>query len=100
MSNAEKGRSLSEMALGGIPSDTMVINGGLFNIFTGEFIKGQSIRVNGKALVEPRKVSLRRSGVRWEKPVLMIGTPRSPPIPHLRMAHQRCELERQKNSFP
>jgi len=34
---------LSEVALGNIPPDTVVINGTLFNAFTREFIKGLSI---------------------------------------------------------
>ena len=34
---------LSEVALGNTPPDTIMINGTLFNVFTREFIKGQSI---------------------------------------------------------
>ena len=34
---------LSEVALGNIPPDIVILNGIVFNVFTGEFIKGQSI---------------------------------------------------------
>ncbi len=43
MNEMEKRRILSEVALGNIPPDTVIINGTLFDSFTGEFIKGQSI---------------------------------------------------------
>ena len=43
VSNVEKRRILGEVALGNIPSDTLILNGTLFNVFTGEFIKRQSI---------------------------------------------------------
>jgi adenine deaminase len=43
MSEMEKRRILSEVALGNIPPDTVVTNGTLFNVFTREFIKEQSI---------------------------------------------------------
>lgn len=36
-------RILSEVALGNIPPDTVITNGTAFNVFTGEFIKNQSI---------------------------------------------------------
>ena len=39
----EKRRILSEVALGNIPPDTIITHGIIFNVFTGEFIKGQSI---------------------------------------------------------
>jgi adenine deaminase len=39
----EKRRTLSDVALGSIPPDTIIINGTLFNVFTREFVKGQSI---------------------------------------------------------
>ena len=39
----EKGKILSDVALGNIPSDTIITNGTLFNVFTREFIRGQSI---------------------------------------------------------
>lgn len=39
----EKRKILSEVALGNIPPDTVIANGILFNVFTGEFIKKQSI---------------------------------------------------------
>ncbi len=43
VSNGDKRRILGEVALGNIPSDTLILNGTLFNVFTGEFIKRQSI---------------------------------------------------------
>ncbi len=43
VSSVEKRRILGEVALGNIPSDTLILNGTLFNVFTGEFIKRQSI---------------------------------------------------------
>jgi len=43
VSSVEKRRILSEVPLGNIPPDTVIVNGILFNSFTGEFIKGQSI---------------------------------------------------------
>ena len=39
----EKRKILSEVALGNIPPDTMIAGGTLFNVFTREFISGQSI---------------------------------------------------------
>jgi adenine deaminase len=39
----KKRKILSDVALGNIPPDTIIINGTLFNVFTREFIKGQSI---------------------------------------------------------
>jgi len=43
MRDLEKGKILSKVALGNIPPDTIIINGTLFNVFTREFIKKQSI---------------------------------------------------------
>jgi len=43
MKEIEKRKILSEVALGNIPPDTVIANGILFNVFTGEFIKKQSI---------------------------------------------------------
>jgi adenine deaminase len=49
VSNVDKRRILGEVALGNIPPDTLILNGTLFNVFTGEFIKSQSIWVkNGR----------------------------------------------------
>ncbi len=39
----EKRKILSEVALGNVPPDTAILNGVLFNAFTGEFISKQSI---------------------------------------------------------
>ena len=46
MSDMEKREMLSEVALGNIPPD-IVLNGTLFNAYTGEFIPGQSIWIKG-----------------------------------------------------
>lgn len=43
MNEIEKAKILSEVALGDIPPDAAIINGTLFNVFTREFISGQSI---------------------------------------------------------
>ncbi|MBS3920463.1 MAG: adenine deaminase [Deltaproteobacteria bacterium] len=43
MKEIEKRKILSEVALGNISPDTVIANGILFNVFTGEFIKKQSI---------------------------------------------------------
>ena len=43
MSGIKKRDILSEVALGNIPPDTIITNGILFNVFTREFIKKQSI---------------------------------------------------------
>jgi len=43
MSKMEKRSILSEVALGNIPPDAMITHGVLFNVFTREFIKKQSI---------------------------------------------------------
>jgi adenine deaminase len=43
VSSVEKIRILGEVALGNMPPDTLISNGTLFNVFTGEFIKSQSI---------------------------------------------------------
>ena len=39
----KKRKILSDVALGNIPPDTIIINGTVFNVFTREFIKDQSI---------------------------------------------------------
>ena len=41
--NTKERETLSEVALGKAPPDTIVKNGTVFNVFTREFIKGQSI---------------------------------------------------------
>jgi adenine deaminase len=43
MNDIEKRKMLSEVALGNAPPDTVITHGVLFNVFTGEFIRGQSI---------------------------------------------------------
>ena len=43
MNEMEKRRTLSEVALGHIPPDTVITNGTAFNVFTREFMQGQSI---------------------------------------------------------
>jgi adenine deaminase len=43
MSKMEKRKILSEVALGHIAPDTVITNGTVFNVFTREFIQGQSI---------------------------------------------------------
>ncbi len=43
MDPIKKRNTLSEVALGRIPPDTIVKNGTVFNVFTREFMKGQSI---------------------------------------------------------
>ena len=49
VSNVDKRRILGEVALGNMPPDTLISNGTLFNVFTGEFIESQSIWVkNGR----------------------------------------------------
>ena len=49
VSSVEKIGILGEVALGNMPPDTLILNGTLFNVFTGEFIKSQSIWVkNGR----------------------------------------------------
>ena len=45
MNDTEKRKRLSEVALGNIAPDTVVTNGTIFNVFTGEFIEQQSIWV-------------------------------------------------------
>jgi adenine deaminase len=47
MSKVEKRRILSEVALGNIPPDTVIVNGTLLNVFTREFIKRQSVWIKG-----------------------------------------------------
>lgn len=43
MKESENAHTLSKVALGEIPPDTVINNGLLFNVFTREFISGQSI---------------------------------------------------------
>lgn len=43
MSETEKKNILSKVTLGNIPPDTIITDGILFNVFTREFIKKQSI---------------------------------------------------------
>ena len=43
MNKKEPKKILSEVALGNIPPDTVITNGTVFNVFTREFIQGQSI---------------------------------------------------------
>ena len=115
MSNGENRRILSEVALGNIPPDTIVINGGLFKVFTREFvirgIRGESIYAIGNEIVsefpallwgfyslKPMEIlgadvknldeCLKGNGVKWEKPILTIDTLGTPAIPHLRITHQ------------
>ncbi len=45
MNDTERRKRLGEVALGNIAPDTVINNGTVFNVFTGEFIKGQSIWV-------------------------------------------------------
>jgi adenine deaminase len=45
MKDLEKRKKLSQVALGNIAPDTMIANATVFNVFTGEFIKQQSIWV-------------------------------------------------------
>ena len=45
--NREMRKALSEVALGRIAPDTVIINGKLFNAFTGEFIDRQSVWIKG-----------------------------------------------------
>lgn len=47
MNEAEKRKILSDVALGNIPPDIVIRNSTVFNVFTGEFIKGQSILIKG-----------------------------------------------------
>src|SRR4030043_151496 len=49
MKEIEKRKILSEVALGNIPPDMVIANGTLFNVFTREFIKKQSVWIkNGR----------------------------------------------------
>jgi len=43
MGEVQKRKILSEVALGNLPPDTAIVNGTLFNVFTGEFLPKQSI---------------------------------------------------------
>jgi adenine deaminase len=43
MNSTEKRKILSEVALGHVPPDTVIRNATVFNVFTTEFIKGQSV---------------------------------------------------------
>jgi adenine deaminase len=43
MNDIEKRRMLSEVALGNVPPDTIITRGTVFNVFTREFMKKQSI---------------------------------------------------------
>ena len=43
MENLKKRKILSEVALGNLPPDTAIVNGTLFNAFTGEFVSKQSV---------------------------------------------------------
>jgi adenine deaminase len=45
MKTMEKRKLLSDVVLGNIPPDTLVRNGTIFNVFTREFIRGQSISI-------------------------------------------------------
>jgi adenine deaminase len=47
MSEVEK---RNKVALGNIPPDTMIMNGILFDVFTGEFIKKQSVWVKDEMI--------------------------------------------------
>jgi len=50
MKEMGKRRIFSEVALGNIPPDIVITNGTLFNAFTGELIKGQSIWIKDKRI--------------------------------------------------
>ncbi|NWF91670.1 MAG: adenine deaminase [Syntrophaceae bacterium] len=47
---SEQSRILSEVALGNIPPDMVITNGSVFNVFTREFIRGQSIWIKDGAI--------------------------------------------------
>ena len=50
MNEMEKRKILSEVILGNIPPDTVITNGTLFNVFTREFIKDQSIWIKDEMI--------------------------------------------------
>ena len=50
MVNLEQMNTLSEVALGRIPPDFVITHGTLFNVFTAEFIEGQSIWIKGNRI--------------------------------------------------
>jgi len=50
MSEMEKRMILSEVALGNVPPDTVIRNGTTFNVFTGEFIKRQSVWIKDRMI--------------------------------------------------
>ena len=50
MGNEEKRRTLSEVALGNIAPDTVIVNGTVFNAFTREFIEKQSIWIKNRMI--------------------------------------------------
>jgi adenine deaminase len=45
MNEIGKRNILSKVALGSLPPDTIITNGVLFDVFTGEFLRKQSIWV-------------------------------------------------------
>jgi hypothetical protein len=49
----EERRILSEVTLGNIPADTIITNANLFNVFTREFIDGQSIWIKSYLRLQP-----------------------------------------------
>ncbi len=50
MSNVKKRKILSEVALGNLPPDTAIMNGTLFNVFTGEFLTKQSVWIKDERI--------------------------------------------------
>lgn len=50
MKDIPKRKTLSEVASGNIPVDTLITNGTLFNVFTKEFIKKQSIWIKNRMI--------------------------------------------------
>src|SRR4030067_2223250 len=50
MEKIEKRKILSEVALCNIPPDTVIVNGTLFNVFTREFMKKQSIWIKDRRI--------------------------------------------------
>jgi adenine deaminase len=50
--------------------------------------------------VKRLEASLKRNGVRWEKPMLTIDTLGTPAIPHLRMTHHGYVRLKDRTVFP
>ena len=77
MKTTAKRKLLSDVVLGNIPPDTLVRNGTVFNVFTREFVRGQSISIKDGMIAyvgpEPHLIDEKTEVIDAEGMVLLPG---------------------------